>query len=375
MNEATRNREALYTFLEIMMEKAYKGRAENKLEYEKGIPKVYVLELFPGLTERDLFDLIKAEVQRVFHKKNPRITIDKNGELLTAHFPNYELYFDPFLFYSSEAARFRFVPVFTTSRSLESDAGIDKLVKHSLYFDYEWLNHNKSFKHLETFRVEAGSEFTGELEDETENVGFEFRSESSEYLSQIIKELSSHIPVNFTKGKFRIARNDLCLYVYSYSNGKMTFYGNDFDAVRTILTQVTDDYSQELKSIEKESELVHPILMLFSRKKWLESERLYSFLSKMIAIEDLKLFCTDILEEESYVKAIVADLHVGGALILRLHRYGLMVTLLKGSCANTVKRLENFIRKSYDPEMELIIAEEEIVEKLEEIRYGGANVF
>jgi len=212
------------------------------------------------------------------------------------------------------------------------------------------------------------------LQDETKDIGFEFHSESSEYLSQVIKDLSSHIPINFTKGKFKITQGDLYLYIYSYSNGKMTFYGNDFETVRENLTKVTYEYSQELKLIEKESELVHPVLMLFSKKKWLESEKLYDFLSKMLGTEDLKLFCIDVFEGKDYVKAVVADLHVGGTLIIRLHNYGLMVTLLKGSCANTIKRLESFIRKTYDPEMDLVITEERIVKKLEEIMYGKETV-
>lgn len=369
-----KNRENLYVFIEEMMEKAFKGRSENKLEYEKGIPKVYILEFFPGLTEKDLFDLLVKEIRRVFQGKDPEVSFDSNRELMMVGLPDLELYFDPLLFYSDNSVRFRFVPVFTTSRSLESDTNIERLINRSHFIDYEWLNHDKAFKSLEEFRIEAGSEFDGVLEDTVTDFSFEFHSSSSEYLSNVIKNMSQYAPVNFTKGRFRIMRNDIPLYLYTYSSGKITFYGSDFEMVKSVIKQVTVDYGRELRLIEEKEGKGEPVLISFSELKRLSSRTLSGFLSKFLSIDDIRLFGVDIFEASDYTKAVVADLHVGGTLVIKLYSYGMLLTLLNGSCANTVKRIESFLKRSYDPCIEVLVDEEKIIRKLEEFEDGEERV-
>jgi len=369
-----KNRENLYVFIEEMMEQAFRGRAESKLEYEKGIPKVYILEFFPGLDEKELFDLLTKEIRRVFQRKKLEISFDSNGELMMVKLPDLELYFDPLLFYSDDFVRFRFVPVFTMSRSLESDTNVERLINRSHFIDYEWLNHDRAFKNLEAFRIEVGSEFDGALEDTIVDFNFEFHSSSSEYLSKAIKDMFKYVPVNFTKGKFRITQNDMPLYLYTYSNGKITFYGGDFEMVRGVIKQVTVEYGHEIKRIEEKEKKGEPVLILFSESKRLPSGMTSKFLSKFLSMDNLKLFNVDIFEGSDYAKAIVADFHVGGTLVIKLYSYGMLLTLLNGSCANSVKRIESFLRRSYDPCIEVLVDEEEIIGKLEAFESGEEGI-
>ena len=218
------------------------------------------------------------------------------------------------------------------------------------------------------------AEFDGALEDTIVDFNFEFHSSSSEYLSKAIRDMFKYVPVNFTKGKFRITQNDMPLYLYTYSNGKITFYGGDFEMVRGVIKQVTVEYGHEIKRIEEKEKRGEPVLILFSESKRLPSGMTSKFLSKFLSMDNLKLFNVDIFEGSDYAKAIVADFHVGGTLVIKLYSYGMLLTLLNGSCANSVKRIESFLRRSYDPYIEVLVDEEEIIGKLEAFESGEEGI-
>ncbi|MBB6061901.1 hypothetical protein HNP65_000323 [Thermosipho japonicus] len=363
------NRENLYKTIDMYMEESIHGKKIHKLEYESGIPKSYILETYPGLSENELFDLIIKEIKRTFYKAD--IHFDNSKEILIINDGKVELFVDPYLFYENSDIRFRFIPVFTFSQSQESDSAIKKLVNSSSFFDFQWLNVNKIADEYEAYRIEVSSEFSADLLDDEENFDIAFSSKSPSYLAKKTNELKQYgIPMNFVKGKFRIDdNNEDVVYLYIYNNGKVTFYGYDFDIVRDTIFNITSSYGNELIKIEKLQEWREMVFIEFSNQN-IDPEKLEKTMKTILANDELKLMAFDIFKGKNYVKTIAADFHVGGNLVLDLYSYGLFITLLNGSCANSIKRIENFLRKSFNPNIKIYIKEEEILDKLEELEIG-----
>lgn len=362
------NRENLYETIDLYMEESIHGKKIHKLEYESGIPKSYILEIYPGLSEKELFDLTIKEIKRIFGKAN--IRFDKSKEILVVTDDKIEFFIDPYLFYEDHNVRFRFIPLFTFSQSQESDSAIKKLVNSSSFFDFQWLNVNKIADKLEVYRIEVASEFSADLLDDEENFDISFSSKSPSYLAKKIDELKQYgIPINFVKGKFRIDdNNEDVVYLYIYNNGKITFYGYDFNIVKDTIFDITSSYGNELIEIEKHQKWNEMVFIKFSKN--INPKKLEKTMNNILENDELKLMAFDIFKAKNHVKTIAADFHVGGNLILDLYSYGLFITLLNGSCANSIKRIESFLRKSFDPNIQIYVNEEEILDKLEELEIG-----
>lgn len=360
------NRENLYKTIAMHMEESIHGKKTHKLEYESGIPKSYILETYPGLSEKELFDFIVKEIKRIFNKAD--IHFDNSKELLIVTDNKVEFFIDPYLFYEDRNISFRFIPLFTFSQSQESDSAIKKLVNSSSLFDFQWLNVNKIADDYKDYRIETSSEFSANLLDEEEDFDISFSSKSPLYLAKKTDELKQYgIPLNFVKGKFRIdINNNDVVYLYIYNNGKTTFYGYDFDIVRDTIFNITSSYGNELIEIEKLQEWNEMVFIEFSNQN-IEPEKLEKTMKTILTNDELKLMAFDIFKGKNYVKTIAADFHVGGNLVLDLYSYGLFITLLNGSCANSIKRIENFLRKSFNPNIKIYIKEDEILDKLEEL--------
>ncbi|NUU95807.1 hypothetical protein XO10_05865 [Marinitoga sp. 1135] len=346
-------REQLYEIINEKMVKSLKGRRYENLE--SAIPKVYVLETSSNLNENIFFDYMKKEF---VNRMDANLSYFDDNELIEIKIGDTYFYADPYLFYDLENARFRFVPIFTLAHSQVSDSIIGSLIKKSFFFDYQWLDFNESDDEYDEFIVGISSSFPGELIANEENVSFSLESNSSKAFINNYKKIVKQLPLNKVKIKYFLS-NPESTHIIAYNNGKITFYGNDFEEVKEFFKVKTKKYSDELFEIEKLAYDYEGVYIIFDKEKKLK-EKPENFLKRLNDNNELKVVSFQIFSDEDEAYGVFSDMHVGGSLAINVYRFGLQILIRPGTCSNTVKRILNFIRKNYDPLCKLYISEKEV---------------